>query len=284
MYIYPDNLKSKATLYHRYRQFDLCLCALTTRLLCPYRADCRIRIPFHSYGRHQHSGLSALCGSLLSPPAAKLFLGDDQDNSESEVIMSMSRKKEKAAAQKKETTRQLIGINDISDYGLKTSRGMLAFFSVKPTNLSVQPPEAVGGRIYALMTVLKGQTEIEMLALNSKESFEDNKRYYRERAAMEELPVISRLLEADARSLDRLQVQMATAREFFVLIRFRDDQDADFRTQLSRVQKSLEDQGFKVRLAGKEDAKRMLGVYFEQNATTEKYEDFDGERWIVLND
>lgn len=42
--------------------------------------------------------------------------------------MSMSRKKEKAAAQKKETTRQLIGINDISDYGLKTSRGMLAFF------------------------------------------------------------------------------------------------------------------------------------------------------------
>ena len=26
------------------------------------------------------------------------------------------------------------------------------------------------------------------------------------------------------------------------------------------------------------------GVYFEQNATTEKYEDFDGERWIVLND
>lgn len=96
--------------------------------------------------------------------------------------------------------------------------------------------------------------------------------------------MISRLLGGGCRSLDRLQVQMATAREFFVLIRFRDDQDADFRTQLSRVQKSLEDQGFKVRLAGKEDAKRMLGVYFEQNATTEKYEDFDGERWIVLND
>ena len=29
---------------------------------------------------------------------------------------------------------------------------------------------------------------------------------------------------------------------------------------------------------------RMLGVYFEQNATTEKYEDYDGERWIILND
>lgn len=195
----------------------------------------------------------------------------------------MSRKK-KNAAQQRQTSRELIDIQKITEYGLLTSHGELVFFSIEPTNLSVHSPESIGSRIYALMTVLKGQTEIEMLALNSKESFEDNKRYYRERAAMEELPVISRLLEADARSLDRLQVQMATAREFFVLIRFRDDQDADFHTQLSRVQKSLEDQGFKVRLAGKEDAKRMLGVYFEQNATTEKYEDFDGERWIVLND
>ena len=196
----------------------------------------------------------------------------------------MSRKKEKAAAQKKETTRQLIGINDISDYGLKTSHGMLAFFSVKPTNLSVQPPEAVGGRIYALMTVLKGQTEIEMLALNSKESFEDNKRYYRERAAMEELPVISRLLEADARSLDRLQVQMATAREFFVIVRLKNEKDSDIQSYLSRIQKNLEDQGFKTRLSSAEERKRMLGVYLEQNATTEKYEDYDGERWVIFDD
>ena len=150
MYIYPDNLKSKATLWLWTLQ-DLAIIGIGSLIsvfalsqlgfFVPIVVDRRIRIPFHSYGRHQHSGLSAVCGSLLSSPAAKLFLGDDQDNSESEVIMSMSRKKEKAAAQKKETTRQLIGITDISDYGLKTSRGMLAFFSVKPTNLSVQPPE-----------------------------------------------------------------------------------------------------------------------------------------------
>lgn len=120
----------------------------------------------------------------------------------------MSRKKEATA---KQTTRQLIGIDEITDSGLKTSHGRLIFFAIKPTNLSVQPPEAVSNRIYALMTVLKGQAEIEMLALNSKESFEDNKRHYRQRAAEEDLPVISRLLEADAKSLDRLQIQMATA-------------------------------------------------------------------------
>ena len=198
--------------------------------------------------------------------------------------MSMSRKKEKAAAQKKETTRQLIGINDISDYGLKTSRGMLAFFSVKPTNLSVQPPEAVGGRIYALMTVLKGMAEIEMLALNSKESFEDNKRHYRQLREQEQLPVIRKLLERDMMGLDRLQVQMATAREFFVIVRLKNEKDSDIQSYLSRIQKNLEDQGFKTRLSSAEERKRMLGVYLEQNATTEKYEDYDGERWVIFDD
>ena len=180
----------------------------------------------------------------------------------------MSRKKEATA---KQTTRQLIGIDEITDSGLKTSHGRLIFFAIKPTNLSVQPPEAVSNRIYALMTVLKGQAEIEMLALNSKESFEDNKRHYRQRAA-------------DAKSLDRLQIQMATAREFFVLVRLREETGMELHTHLSRIQKSLEDQGFKASLASGEDLKRMLGVYFEQNATTEKYEDYDGERWIILND
>ena len=75
----------------------------------------------------------------------------------------MSRKKEATA---KQTTRQLIGIDEITDSGLKTSHGRLIFFAIKPTNLSVQPPEAVSNRIYALMTVLKGQAEIEMLALS----------------------------------------------------------------------------------------------------------------------
>ena len=192
----------------------------------------------------------------------------------------MSRKRDTS----KQTTRQLIGIEEITDSGLLTSHGRLVFFALKPTNLSVQPPEAVGSRIYALMTVLKGQTEIEMLALNSKESFEDNKRYYRQRAAAEGLPVISRLLELDATSLDRLQVQMATAREFFVIVRLEADAEKNTQPYLSRIQKSLEDQGFSSRIATSEDLKRTLGVYFEQNATTEKYEDFDGERWVILGD
>lgn len=85
----------------------------------------------------------------------------------------MSRKK-KNAAQQRQTSRELIDIQKITEYGLLTSHGELVFFSIEPTNLSVHSPESIGSRIYALMTVLKGMAEIEMLALNSKESFEDN--------------------------------------------------------------------------------------------------------------
>lgn len=197
----------------------------------------------------------------------------------------INRNKEKGAARQRQTTRQLIGIEEITDQSLRTGHGELVYFLIKPPNLSTHSPEAVGARIYNLLTVLKGFEAVEMLALNSKESFEDNKRHYRQRAQTEELPVISRLLELDATSLDRLQVEMATAREFFVMIRLEGGgKETDNRTYLSRIQKSLEDQGFSARLATAEDLKRTLGVFFEQNATTEKYEDIDGERWVVLGE
>lgn len=197
----------------------------------------------------------------------------------------MKKNKEKAAVRQRQTTRQLIGIEEITGRSLRTGHGELVYFIIKPPNLSTHSPEAVGARIYALLTVLKGIEAVEMLALNSRESFEDNKRYYRQRAQEEDLPVISRLLELDATGLDRLQVQMATAREFFVMIRLQGgEKESESRTYLSRIQKSLEDQGFSARLATAEDLKRTLGVYFEQNATTERYEDFDGERWVILGE
>ena len=61
------------------------------------------------------------------------------------------------------------------------------------------------------MTVLKGVAEIEMLCLNSRESFEDNKRFLRSRMEQEGNPVVRKLLEKDLTHLDRIQVQMATA-------------------------------------------------------------------------
>lgn len=195
----------------------------------------------------------------------------------------MNRKQRKKDA-REQSTRQLMGIDDFTDYGIATCMGNLVFFAIKPTNISVLPGSGVGARIYALLNVIKGQAEIEMLALNSKESFENNKDFYRQQANLEDLPAIRKLLEQDSAHLDRIQVLMASSREFYILVRLQGKKESDVFSYLSRIEKSIKDNGFTVRRATEQDLKRMLGVYFEQNVTTERFEDHDGERWIIMGE
>ena len=195
----------------------------------------------------------------------------------------MNRKQRKKDA-REQSTRQLMGIDDFTDYGIATRMGNLVFFAIKPTNISVLPGSGVGARIYALLNVIKGQVEIEMLALNSKESSENNKDFYRQQANLEDLPAIRKLLEQDSAHLDRIQVLMASSREFYILVRLQGKKESDVFSYLSRIEKSIKDNGFTVRRATEQDLKRMLGVYFEQNVTTERFEDHDGERWIIMGE
>ena len=185
---------------------------------------------------------------------------------------------------REQSTRQLMGIDDFTDYGIATRMGNLVFFAIKPTNISVLPGSGVGARIYALLNVIKGQVEIEMLALNSKEPFENNKDFYRQQANLEDLPAIRKLLEQDSAHLDRIQVLMASSREFYILVRLQGKKESDVFSYLSRIEKSIKDNGFTVRRATEQDLKRMLGVYFEQNVTTERVEDHDGDRWIIMGE
>lgn len=193
----------------------------------------------------------------------------------------MNRKKEQ---KEKNSTRQLMGVTDITEHSLVTPHGELVFFIIKPTNISVLSDASVGARIYALMNVLKGIAEIEMLCLNSRENFEDVKSHLKSRMEAEQNPAVRKLLSQDQTSLDRMQVQMATAREFLIIIRLKKEKESDVQPYLSRIEKSLKDQGFTTKKADEADLKRLLGVYYEQNVTTEKYEDFDGERWVIFGE
>jgi hypothetical protein len=199
--------------------------------------------------------------------------------------MENMNKAEKKNAKQKQVTRQLINTKAVTDYSLATNRGdELVYFIIKPTNISVLSEESVSARIYALMTVLKGIAELEFLCLNSRENFEDNKQFLRTRLEQENHPAVRRLLEQDLSQLDRMQVQMATSREFLVVIRLRNEKQSEVFSYLNRIEKTLREQGFSTKRAGKEDIKRILAIYFEQNVTTEKFEDYDGERWIVPED
>ena len=75
---------------------------------------------------------------------------------------------------------------------------------------------------------------------------------------------------------------MATTREFLIIVRLGKQKKNEIFPYLGRIEKLLSEQSFKVRRADKEDIKRLLAIYFEQNVTTEHFEDFDGERWITV--
>jgi len=64
----------------------------------------------------------------------------------------------------------------------------------------------------------------------------------------------------------------------------KEQKESEMLSYFNRIEKMLEEQEFKVKRAEEEDIRRILAVYFEQNVTTEKFEEFDGERWIILND
>ena len=131
---------------------------------------------------------------------------------------------------------------------------------------------------------LMGIDSVKDYCIATKESFERNKTFYQERQTCEELPAIRKLLEQDSTHLDRIQVLMASSREFYIIIRLRKEKETDVFPYLSRIEQSINDNGFTTRRATEQDLKRMLGVYFEQNVTTEQYEDYDGDRWVIVGE
>ena len=154
-------------------------------------------------------------------------------------------------------------------------------FLLEPTNVSVLSREGLRARVNALMHVLKGFAEIELLCLNSRESFEHNKQYLTSRMEQEPVPQIRALLEQDLRHLDEIQSRTATAREFVLLVRPRGIDEKEIYPYLNRLEKMIREQQFTVRRADREDLKRILAVYFAGDTVSEGYDDFDGQRWLM---
>ena len=184
---------------------------------------------------------------------------------------------------RKKSTRDEIGAKNIAENGVETSDGgFLVYFLVQPDNIAVLSESAVTHKVSCLAALLRGFDSTELACINSRENFESNKHFYLKRIAKEKSEAVRELLLADAKHLDQVQVQTASAREFLFLLRFRDynPESDDVRMGISRMEKLLKDEGFSARLAGKEDIKRLYAVYFVQNITQVYFDDYDGARFI----
>ncbi len=186
-------------------------------------------------------------------------------------------RKQKKELRRRQSTRQLMGIDQLTEHGLKTARGELVFYLVSPDNLSVLSPEGVRGRVRALTELLRGMEAVELLALDSRESFVSNKHHYQDRLEKEDMPALRELLRQDMVHLDEIQSTTASAREFAFVYR-RDEKSGEDAGYLKQLEKRIRDCGFHVRMAEDQDMKRLLAVYYQQDVTTEYFESFDGER------
>lgn len=185
-------------------------------------------------------------------------------------------RQQKQALKQRQSTRQLMGISQLTDHGVKTANGELVFYLIQPDNLSVLSEEGVRQRVLALSNLLRSSTELVLVALDSRESFQRNKDYYRQRLEEETIPAIRELLRQDMEHLDSVQAGTASAREFAVLCRMEPQTAAD-PVQLAQLEKRIHSHGFRVRLADGQDVKRILAVYYQQDAVTDRFDDYDGE-------
>ena len=188
----------------------------------------------------------------------------------------MNRKQKKELRQR-QSTQQLMGIDRLTDHGVKTPRGELVYFLIRPDNLSVLSAEVIRSRVRALMELLGGIDTARLLALDSRESFQRNKLRYQERLEREDNPAVRELLRQDMAHLDTIQTTTASAREFAIAYALERQSNENTEALLSRMAKDIRDRGFHVQIAMGQDIQRLLAVYYQQDVTTEFFEQYDGE-------
>lgn len=190
------------------------------------------------------------------------------------------KKKRNKQNKKLKSTRELINAKTISDDSLKLfNDDEIVFFIIQPQNLSVMSQENIGAKIFSLTNVLKGLADMEMICLNSRDNFEDNKLFIKKRIAEETDEVIINLLKKDLYHLDQIQTQTATSRLFLLAVRIKPNDQVETVPLIHRIEKLIKLQNLQVEKADKEQIKNMLAVYFEQNVTSDQFEDYEGMRW-----
>ncbi len=188
-------------------------------------------------------------------------------------------RKQKKEQKRLLSTRQLMGIDQFTENGLKVGRSELVYFLIQPDNLSVLSAEGIRGKVVALTDLLRSVESVRLLALDSRESFQNNKDWYRQRMERESNPALRELLRQDAAHLDAIQTTTASAREFALVFELDRQKEENARSQVVRLEKSIRDKGFHVRQASQQDLMRLLAVYYQQDVTTDIFDSVDGERW-----
>ena len=186
------------------------------------------------------------------------------------------------AKNKKNGVQALIGLERFTNYGVRTDKAEVVFFAVEPTNISVLSSDNIEIKVHNLMMVLSVIPDLEMIAIDSAERFDDNKWYIRKRLQTEQNEAVRKLLQADHDFLDEIQLEMSSARQFMFAVRFRREKPEQIFSIISRVDKTLSEHGFSAKRMSKAEVKRMLALYFGTSITGDEIPDIEGENYFDM--
>lgn len=184
--------------------------------------------------------------------------------------------KQKKKKRGKKSVQNLLGLQGFTTYGLQTAGGELVYFAIQPTNISVLSHANVEIKIQNLLMVLRSLPHLEAVCLDSAQRFDDNQQFMEQRIRQEDNPKVREALEQDREFLDSIQLEMSTARQFVLALRFKNEKDSQIFSRINDAQKALHDEGFEAWRMGKPEIKRMLALFFESSMTGDQIPDVEG--------
>ena len=192
-------------------------------------------------------------------------------------------KRQKKKKWRRFSVQDLIGAKNFTRYGVLTAWGEVVMYQVAPTNISVLSPANIEAKIHSLAVLISTVPNLGIICSDSSECFDANKSYLQARLETETNPCVRILLQKDIEFLDSIQVEMATARQFFFVARFRNLKPSQVFSESTQIEKSIAVQGFEVKRMRKPDIKRFLALYFDAYMNGELMPDYDGEPYLEVN-
>lgn len=105
-----------------------------------------------------------------------------------------------------------------------------------------------------------------------------------ERLEVEENAKVRKLIKKDIDFLDTIQVEMATARQFFFVARLKGQKEKQVFETANRIESKIAGEGFEVHRLKKPEIKRILALYFDASMQGEAMPDIDGEQFYEVTD
>ena len=183
----------------------------------------------------------------------------------------------------RKSVQNLLGLQGFTNYGLKTTGGELVYFAIQPINISVLSPANIENKIKKLHVVLNSHPRLEVICMDSAQRFDNNQLFIDQRILQENNPQVQLALKKDREFLSSIQLAMSTARQFVVILRFKNEKESQVFIDINIARKTFHDEGFEVHLMGKPEIKRMLALYFGASMKGDLIPDIEGSEHFDLS-